>query len=539
MNHLLQDVFQESLNNYPFHIAVSEEGGREVSYQDLDIISNKFANFLSSFKKDVKFSSYIGILSPVHINSIAAVLGVLKAGGAYIPLDEYSPTERLKHILDNTKMDTIVVDPRWYESHQQLFQNSHLKYIIFINEENIPPSSTAAQISTWEQIVNFPSQRERQIPRVSDDLAYVLHTSGSTGIPKGIMLTHRNARTFVDWMHKEFKLTCDDVVMSRAPFKFDLSVFDIFNTFKAGAKLICFDWYKERSSEQKHKDYVKLIEDQKATILYSTPSTFITLMNRGGLGDNPLSLRQIMYAGEPFPTSYLRRLKKHLPSTRIANIYGPTETNIITYYWVDHIPADDQPIPLGFVVDDTEIIVVQEKEGGFELCEPNELGELWCRGGTVTSGYLGMPEKTKECLVQSQFHSFPTYYWRTGDYGFYDLENVLHYRGRKDHMVKVKGFRIEIGEIESALASIEELDECAVVAVPDEKYGNRLCCFYSLLPKKILSVESIKTRLMNKLPDYMIPYQFFEKTVLAKTSSGKVDRISLAELIESENNHAA
>ena len=176
--------------------------------------------------------------------------------------------------------------------------------------------------------------------------------------------------------------------------------------------------YKLREKDQKHRSYVELMERTKATILYTTPSTFISLMNHGGLGEAQLNLSRIMYAGEPFLVPQLQKLMRLLPHTRIANIYGPTETNIITYYWIDHIDDSTTAIPLGHVVDDTEILVVSEDKT--RVCSADEIGELWCRGGTVTSGYFGMPEKTKEQLVQSPFHTYPCYYWRTGDYGFRD-----------------------------------------------------------------------------------------------------------------------
>ncbi len=329
-------------------------------------------------------------------------------------------------------------------------------------------------------------------------------------------------------MQKEFKLTEKDVIMSRAPFKFDLSVFDIFNTFNAGAKLICYDWAKKREEDQKHIDYVHLMEEQKATIIYTTPSTFIIMMNRGGLAHAKLSLREIMYAGEPFPTPQLRKLQEALPTTRIANIYGPTETNIITYWWIDTIPADNSPIPLGYEVEDTEILVVSDEKD--RICDPNEMGELWCRGGTVTLGYLGMPEKTDECFVLSPFHKYPAKFWRTGDYGYRDEKGILCYKGRKDHMVKVKGFRIELGEVEAALAKNKALDEFCVVAVPDEKYGNRLYCYYSLLKEEELAEEELIGFLKTKIPEYMIPFKCIKKDVLPKTSSGKIDRVTLTQM---------
>ena len=525
MRYLLHDVLTSSVKTYPQKVAIHMENGEEVTYSELNKLSNQFANLIKSKKENIQDSPFVGILSSVHIQSIAAVLGTLKIGGAYVPLDEYSPTERLLSIIENTQLDTIVIDPVWYEKHKDLFKSSFIKNVIFLQSTD---SSISEKTISFETVQEASTDEPKLLNQVSDDLAYILHSSGSTGVPKGIMLTHRNARTFVDWMHKEFELDSDDVVMSRAPFKFDLSVFDIFNTFKAGAKLVCFNWNRVREGDQKHIDYVKLIESQNATILYTTPSTFIVLMNRGELETADIKLEKIMYAGEPFPTPQLRKLQGVLPNTRIANIYGPTETNIITYWWIDEIPEDDSPIPLGYVVDDTEIIVVSDEKN--KICEPNEVGELWCRGGTVTLGYLGMEAKTKEHQVSSPFHKYPTSFWKTGDYGYKDENGILHYRGRRDHMVKVKGYRIEIGEVESGLAKCEKLDEFVVVAVPDEKYGNRLYCYYSVLNSNKLTPVELQKFVSKKIPTYMVPYKFIELKVLPKTSSGKVDRVKLAKI---------
>jgi amino acid adenylation domain-containing protein len=527
MRYLLHDVFLKSLAQTPDKKAIIMEGGRSVSYDGLNILANKFSGVIKGIKPSILEKPFVGIISTVHIESVAAVLGTLKIGGAYVPLDEFSPTERLNKIIDNTQLDIICIDTHLFAQHAALLENSHIKKVLLLNgdmDAEIPAHDKIVRFAEIEKASDVEPPLQNQ---VCDDLAYILHSSGSTGVPKGIMLTHRNARTFTDWMHKEFEITANDVIASRAPFKFDLSVFDIFNSFQAGATLICFDWNKKRPSETKHADYVQMLEQHNVSILYTTPSTFIALLNRGGLAEANTKLRSIMYAGEPFPPPQLKKVMEALPHTKVANIYGPTETNIITYYWVPEPPQNDDPIPLGGVVDDTDIIVVSED--GSHICAADELGELWCRGGTVTLGYLGMDDKTKECLVQSPFHPYPAYYWRTGDFGFRDAGGCLHYRGRRDHMVKVKGFRIELGEIEIALSAHQNIDEFVVVAVPDEKYGNRLYCHYAALKGKALNDNELKEFLLKKIPDYMVPYGFEKWETLPKTSSGKIDRVLLAQ----------
>jgi amino acid adenylation domain-containing protein len=526
MSYLLHDVFLKTAERLPEKIAIKEEDGKTLTYKELNCLANKFAQSFLFYKTNTRDNPFIGILSSVHGHSIAAVLGALKIGCAYVPLDEHSPTERLLHILENTKLDILVIDPVWALHHHALLSYPTLKKVIFLDYNQLDIQALG-NVLPFDEVTKYPSTDHQLLNKVSDDLAYILHTSGSTGIPKGIMLTHRNARTFVDWMHKEFNLTSKDIVMSRAPFKFDLSVFDIFNTFKAGACLVCYNWNRKRAQDKKHKDYVSLMERENVTVFYTTPSTFIMLMNHGDFKTANLALNRVMYAGEPFPVPQLRRLQSFLPNARIANIYGPTETNIITYYWIEQIHEDTDSIPLGNVVEDTEIIVVSENQQ--KICEPYEVGELWCRGGTVTIGYFGMPEKTKECLVKSPFHAYPCLFWRTGDYGFYDDQGLLHYRGRRDHMIKVKGYRIEIGEIESALAQFEGLDEFAVIAAPHASYGNELFGFFSRLAGAAFTAQDIIIFLQKKIPPYMIPSNMVELENLPKTSSGKVDRILLKE----------
>jgi amino acid adenylation domain-containing protein len=530
MRYLLHDVFTTGLTLSPNNIAITEENGKELTYTELDHLANQFANCFITYKQEheIRDAPFIGILSMVQIHSVAAIIGALKIGCSYVPLDEFSPVERLRYVLDNTQLDLLVIDPYWVPKFLELFAHPALKHVILLDHSKT--EFCHPKIVAFAQVVSHAKNAPKIFNQVSDDLAYVLHSSGSTGVPKGIMLTHRNARTFVDWMHKEFVVTATDVVMSRAPFKFDLSVFDIFNTFKAGARLVCFDWRCRREANKRHYDYVSLMVREKATILYTTPSTFITLTNHGALERARATLTRVMYAGEPFAIPALKKLQTVLPQTKIANIYGPTETNIITYYWIDKITEDMTAIPLGEVVDDTEILVVSEDQK--RICSPGEVGELWCRGGTTTLGYLGMPEKTQEHLVTSPFHRYPAKFWRTGDFGYRDTSGLLYYRGRRDHMVKVKGYRIEIGEVEAAVAKFAGLDEFAVVNRPHQEYGNELICFVSFQQEVTNQVVALQDFLKILLPLYMVPIEFIKLEQLPHTSSGKIDRVVLLEEAE-------
>ena len=539
MSTILHDGFHRSVDKHPEATAIVDEYQNRTTYRQLNrkanlisIIINELGNFCA------KENSFIGVLSHVNVNGIASILAILKSQKTYVPIDPYYPAKLFISVISNLGLDILLIDQPLLDQFRQQLPHCNLKYILVTDTHSAPRLYTfndqimaelpigaiasRAPIDTSQSLESLDSTAT--LHQVTDDLAYILHTSGSTGIPKGIMLSHRNAMTFVNWMQKEFKLTHKDRIISRALLKFDLSVFDIFNTLSVGAILICYDWNKRRDNNIKHLDYVTLLENEKATMLYTTPSTLLTLLEKGNFLKNKNHLHTIMYAGEPFPIAKIEKLKKLAPHIAIANIYGPTEANIIAYHWIQNEDLKRDDIPLGKVVDDTEIIVVNDD--GNKICDMNEIGELWCRGGTVTHGYINQPELTAQHYVSSPFHLYPVKYWKTGDYGYYDNNGDLHYKGRRDHLYKINGYRIEIGEIEAAIASLQEIHElCITISKSMDK--NSIICHYSLVNKVYFNDESALARLRHLIPSYMLPHVFLEYKELPKTSSGKIDRTLL------------
>ncbi len=526
MNYLLHEPVVLACNKYASKNALDEEG-EYTSYKILQSESNKWANFLQKIISSNEEQSYVGIISPVYSKSIIAVMGVLKAGLIYVPLDYKSPLDRIKKIIEDAKIQTLIIDEPFFKEHADFFEQKkrdtknalELKNIILLSQ-NKKVVNKHISFFSLKDISKCKSTFPLKRSVVSEDLAYILYTSGSTGIPKGVMLTHQNARTFVDWMIKEFKINAKDKIISRAPFQFDLSVFDIFATLSTGATIIIKNPHKE--TVDKHKEFVSLIRNKKVTVIYTTPSTYISFMNKGGLDKEIPSIRLILYAGEPFPAAFIKKLMKILPRAKFANIYGPTETNIVTCYWIKKIKSDNENIPIGKAVDDTDIKIVND-EG--KVCAVGELGEIWVRGGTVTKGYLGNKEKTDQVFVQSPFHLYPTKYWRTGDYGLLLKNGNIEYHGRKDNMIKTRAFRVELGEVETAIASFNSIEEFSVIPFPHPLYQNTLCVFLSI--KNFFHLDLFKKHLKKVLPDYMIPYEYVILKDLPKTSSGKVDREKL------------
>jgi amino acid adenylation domain-containing protein len=510
-------------------VAIRSEQGSTLTYAQLNAMSNRWARYLLDVKVGPRRERpFVGLLAPVSAAAIGAALGILKAGFAYVPLDDRSPSVRLRAVVQNAGIDVIIADPEMFGGREDLVEDSGTSVLLLDRPE--PEEGVLAYDPT-----PIPEQRI-----LADDLAYVLYTSGSTGVPKGIMHTHRSACAFVAWMQKQFRLSEADVVMSRAPWHFDLSVFDVFNTLAAGSTVVTYDWVGHRDDKNRHRSYVDLVRSSGASVLYTTPSTFIALMERGGLGERPTRLKKLMYAGEPFPTTQLQRLAQLCPDAFIANIYGPTETNIITCQLLeDPELLIERDVPIGREVDDVEIILVAvdgDGDGDGELCGPGEVGELWCRGSQVTTGYLGNPEQTEKHLVRSPFHAAPAWFWRTGDLAVRDAHGVLHYRGRRDHLVKINGFRVELGEIESAAGSYRGVGSFTAVAIPapNGDTGSRLHSFYTSGGQPKVSAAELREHLAQTLPEYMVPSSIRELNVMPTTSSGKVDRNALRDIVLDE-----
>ncbi|XXY46200.1 amino acid adenylation domain-containing protein [Sorangium sp. So ce269] len=531
MTYLLHEALAGAFRDHATRTAIREEGA-DVTYGELEALVAKVARLLSAgadggaalCREDDRF---VGLSAAVTRDSVAAAIGILSAGRAYVPLDVQSPPARLAEVIADARLRVLLIDPVAYPGWEQLARCDGVEALVLLGAA--PPASAEAsaraRLVAWSEVLSLPPAAPPRRPILSDDLAYILYTSGSTGVPKGVMLTHRNARTFVDWMAAEFEIDRHDRVASRAPLNFDLSVFDVFNTLAAGATLLIKDRREARevgkSSTQRHREYVAMLRDERATVLYTTPSTFVTLLEKGGL-DATVPLRVIMYAGEPFPPALLRKVMAALPRTRVANIYGPTETNIVTCHWVREPPRGDAPIPIGREVDDTEIEVVGE---GGRRCAPGELGELWVRGGTVCVGYLGKDELTRERLVASPFHPYPACFWRTGDYGRRLPDGTLIYHGRLDNMVKTRGHRVELGDVETALSEHADLAQAVVVPIPHPSYGSTLHAF--VLPREgatEVRPEEVMRFLEGRLPHYMLPWEIIVVSELACTSTGKVDR---------------
>jgi amino acid adenylation domain-containing protein len=515
MAYVLQQLLTKSAKAYPDKPAVWARG-KSITYRELDERSNQLAHLLR--QRGIQKGDRVGLFFPKCVESIVSMLGVLKAGGVYVPLDPQAPADRVGYIISNCGVRILITnaDKRKDLTGETL---ALLEACVLTEGEG-----NSVDLIAWSQLSEFPASHGPNVTLVETDLAYILYTSGSTGRPKGVMLTHQNALTFVEWCAEEFQVRSDDRLSNHAPLHFDLSVFDVYNTLEAGATvyLITEDLALFPTS------LANFIDNQKITIWYSVPSALMLLLLHGRLTPAKLnSLRVILFAGEVFPMKYLRQLAEISTKSDLYNLYGPTETNVCTFYKVERERlAEMEKLPIGIACANTECFSVTP-EG--KLAGKGEAGELYVRGPSVTYGYWADPDKTQKMVVPNHFQeNFEEKMYRTGDIVTVGEDGNYYFQGRRDSMIKSRGYRIELGEIETALLSHPGVREAAVLAVPDEIIGNRIRAVVAPHISGSLGVLELQQYCASRVPKYMIPELVDLYDELPKTSTGKIDRVKLA-----------
>jgi amino acid adenylation domain-containing protein len=490
--------------------------GRSITYRELDERSSQLAHLLR--QRGVEKGDRVGLFFPKCLESIVSMLGVLKAGGVYVPLDPQAPADRISYIVGNCGIRILITNEERRAALAPETVNTLECCILTEGEGN------RSDIVAWAQLAEYPTNEAPGVTLVETDLAYILYTSGSTGSPKGVMLTHQNALTFIEWCAEEFQVRSEDRLSNHAPLHFDLSVFDVYNTLEAGATLylITEDLALFPAS------LANFIETQQITIWYSVPSALMLLLLHGRVTSEKLkSLRVILFAGEVFPMKYLRQLAEISSASDLYNLYGPTETNVCTYYKIERERlAEFNTLPIGIACANTECFPVTP-DG--QLAKPGEVGELHVRGPSVTNGYWADPEKTKKMVVPNHFQeNFEEKMYRTGDMVTVGEDGNYYFQGRRDSQIKSRGYRIELGEIESALLSHPDVREAAVLAIPNELVGNRIRAVVVPHVPGVLTVLQLQQYCASRIPKYMIPEVIDLCDELPKTSTGKIDRVKLA-----------
>jgi L-proline---[L-prolyl-carrier protein] ligase len=517
MPYLLHQLLTESAARRPDAEAVRLVD-QALTYGELDRLSNQIANALIA--NGVVRGDRVGIYLHKSPSAIAAIFGTMKAGACYVPVDANAPGMRLEEIGRQCAFRALITSHVLYQKLGASFHNEcPMNAIFFV--DNAPQSDLPLPAFPFAEALPVQSTDDPEVAAIDHDLAYILFTSGSTGTPKGVMLSHLNALTFVDWGATTFGITAEDRLSNHAPFNFDLSVFDIFVAAKAGAAISLVPEGLSVFPVQ----LSAFIQDQKITVWYSVPMVLTLLQARGKLEERDLSaLRLILFAGEVFPTKHLRALMEKLPEKRYANLYGPTETNVCAYYEVEPLPPEQTAsIPIGKACANTDLVAINSV--GKRVMGPGEEGLLYARGSTVMQGYYGRPENTAASFIPNPFAAGrEEKLYCTGDWVTLDENGNYLFVGRKDHMIKTRGYRVELGEIEAVMVAHPAVDEAVALPIPDEAIGNTIHAVVTIADSGSLDSMQLMRHCAEKLPAYMVPEKIEFRESLPRTDNGKIDR---------------
>ena len=490
------EYLDRTVEKYPDKIAI-QDSKRSLSFREVQNEAMHVASFISS--KNL-FKKPIAIFLEKSTECFTSIFGVAYSGNFYTIIDVKMPLERIEKILNTLSPEWIITD----EMHQSMLSSF----------EGQCQSITVEKLKTCE--VKQEEIREIGKRIIDTDLLYILFTSGSTGDPKGVIISHRNVICYMEWSKKAFHFDQNTVFGNQTPFYFSMSVLDIFQTVCVGARLVLIP----PQMFIMPGELLKLIEKEQINTLYWVPSTLCLLANLGALDKNKLkSIEKVLFAGEVMPAKQLNMWRRALPNVMYANLYGPTEaTDICTYYILDREIEDDEAIPIGRSSDNMDSFIVKEDD---TLACGTEEGELLVRGSSLAYGYYNNPKKTKEAFVQNPLQSaYREIVYRTGDLVRFNERGELIFISRKDFQIKFMGYRIELGEIEAAASSLEKVDRVCCIY---DSGKSEIVLFYTGAEENALLEDSLR----KKLPNYMLPRRFKKLESMPLNLNGKIDRTQL------------
>jgi len=497
-------------------------GNETLSYAGLAAKANRLAHVLVDH--GVKRGDRVGIYLHKCMASAIALYGIMKAGAAYVPLDPSAPHARTAFAIKDCGIKHLVTENSKTSAIGKIAASgTRVDFLIGPDHAQDSP----ATIISRDQVASARADSPPDTGTTEQDLAYIMYTSGSTGHPKGIMHTHHSGLSYARWAANEYKIEPSDRLTNHAPLHFDLSTFDFFAGAIAGATTVIVP----EEVPKFPASYAQLLADERITIFFTVPFALIQLLLRGALDRHDLSsLRWIVFGGEPFPTKHLRALMATLPHARFSNIYGPAEVNGVTFYHVPDLPQDrNEPIPIGTLCPNVEGLVVDQDA---QQVPRGESGELLIRSPTMMQSYWQRPDLNEKAFYRRPItDNYEHVFYRTGDIVRLEPDGNYAFLGRQDRQIKIRGYRVELDEIEAALVAHEQVEEAAVVVIADPQGSHHIHAAVTLKSGTILSPANLLKHAAEKLPPYAIPAVFQTVDAFPRTSSGKIDRRALHEQI--------
>jgi amino acid adenylation domain-containing protein len=499
-------------------VAVVDSNGCALKYSALDRSSSALAAYLRS--RGIGPGDRVAVAIPKGLPAIISAFGILKAGAAYVPIDAAGPLDRGRQILRECTVKAAVTNTRTFAMIRDHDAGNPIAIMVepFAATDARAPSESISFQAALDAGASLPRQDVGKA-----ELAYIIFTSGSTGVPKGAMITHENALSFIDWCSTEFQPTTQDRFANHAPWHFDASVLEMYLSIKHGAALYLI------SDElgKRPKELARFVASNHLTFWNSTPSALAMLAL---LGELPLhdwsKLRIVCFGGEVFPAKSLRGLQRQWRAATFYNLYGPTEaTTACTFARIPPLVPEERtaPYPIGFPCSHMKAVLLDEQ--GIEVSEGNE-GLLHVSGPSVFAGYWNRPDDTFATMRERD----GVRWYNTGDVARWDPAEGFTYVGRRDRMVKRRGFRIELAEIEQALHLHPDVHEAAAIAVKNEQSELTIVAFAACIGR-IPSTVELKTFCAKTLPAYMMPDSFVFRDRLPRSSTDKVDYGALTQQV--------
>lgn len=487
-------LFEEQVEKTPDAVALVFEN-KVMTYRELNQRTNSLAYYLRN--KGVERNTIVGIIVNRSFEMIVSILAVLKAGGAYIPIDPEYPAERITYMLENSKSKFLLSTKSLQET------NNFEQEIIEVDLEQ-----------------NFYNEHKENLETITkpDDLAYLIYTSGSTGNPKGVMLTQKNLTNFCESMYRKIEYLRDNKqhsIVSITTVSFDIFGFETIVSLTKGLKLFMTNYFEQKITTKLER----LIKDNKIEIIQTTPSTMKFHLDNLSINSSLSSLKYVMLAGEQLPKSLVDRIKEITPNCTIYNGYGPSETTIFST--VEDV-TNLKNITIGKPIGNTQIYILGKDKTLLPMYYP---GEIYIAGDGVGAGYKENEELTNKSFLKNPFNNNSKLY-KTGDLGFYLPDGTIKCLGRVDNQIKLRGLRIEIGEIEEIINSFDKEKKLKSGVIVKNKNGNVSLHAFFTSPNEI-NIDELKKYIQSYLPNYMIPNTFTYIEKMPSTPNGKIDRKAL------------